>query len=99
MGDCSGTLEPEEFADAMTALGTKCTATEVTDLLGITAAGKAARVTYPDFLTLFQHTDGEDLETQGEAAWDELFAKGDKMDAGRVKEFCAKIDLNVTDEE
>merc|ERR1712154_178042 len=97
--DKGGTIEPEEFQQALADLGCTATTQEIAELVGIADAGAAGRVTFPDFLKQFQHIDNEDLDNEAFEAWKLLSKGNDEINAGNIREFMKKFDLDMSDEE
>jgi len=98
--DLSGTIEPGEFVAVLTKLGCKCTEDEVIDLLDLQDAGKAARITYPMFLGMYQHDEREDMEIESSEAFRTITGQADgDMTPAMVTKFLAHLDLNLGDVE
>jgi len=97
--DKGGTIEPAEFQEVLASLGCTATTDEIAELVGIKDAGAAGRVTFPDFLSQFQHIDNEDLDNEAFEAWKLLSNGADEIGAKQLADFMSKFSLTLSPEE
>lgn len=94
--DLSGTIEPGEFVAVLTKLGCKCTEDEVIDLLDMKDAGKAARITYPMFLAMYQHDEREDMDMEAAEAFRTINGDGKSdLTPEMVTKFLSNLGLSL----